>query len=111
MGVFGSSYEQYDSVCKKDFGNDYSIADWTELESFYANGGNLSELVSQTGLIDASAIVSVNGDVSYSGSRDYFISYHNHNKPGNFLAHDNIDNYFISLGSWSGDRHVLCKKN
>lgn len=107
-GVFGSSYDTYNQVCISEFGSNHRLADWTDLETFFSSGGNLQVLVNTIGLDEASASVSVNGDVNYSSSRDYFVAYHNHSKPGYFLAHDNIDNYFLSLGSWTGDRFVLC---
>jgi len=42
--------------------------------------------------------------------RDYYATRHEHNKPAGYLAHDNIDNYLISLGSWSGSRKIMASR-
>ncbi len=98
-----SNYSQY---CVNEFGANWRQADWLELEEYYNNGGNLEELVSVTGL---TGWVMRDGDTSYDSTRDYFVAYHNHNPPSNFLVHDDIDNYYISLGSWNTARQVLCR--
>jgi len=100
----------YKKCCVDEFGSNWRQADWSEIKSFYDSGGDLKKLVSEVGLDTKSAWVTRNWVTSYSSTRDYFAAYHNHNKPSNFLAHDNIDNYFISLGSWYNSRYVLCKR-
>ena len=103
---YGSDYKQ---VCKNEFGSEWEIADWEDLKTYYSNGGNLNDLVEGIGFDEKiNAWVTRNGDQSYSSDRDYFASFHNYNKPSGYLAHDNIDNYFLSLGSWDGSYYVLC---
>ena len=103
---YGSDYDQ---VCKNEFGSEWRIADWSELEEYYSNGADLDKLVEGVGFDDKiNAWVTRYGNQSYSSSRDYFASYHNHNKSSSYLAHDNIDNYFLSLGSWYSSYYVLC---
>ncbi|MCK4736013.1 MAG: hypothetical protein KAT65_26395, partial [Methanophagales archaeon] len=47
----------------------------------------------------------------WSGRRHYFMTRHDHNCPGSFLVHDDIENHFIDLGSWYNlEMHVLCIK-
>ena len=43
-------------------------------------------------------------------NRHYYISRHDGNKPAHYLAHDNIDNYTISLGSWYGNWYAVCAR-
>lgn len=102
----------WDQIVNDNFGSEYKVADWTDLENYHANGGNLLELFDDLGLTDYNQSVSVtrNGVKKYSSSRYYFASRHEGNKPGNYLAHDNINNYEISLGSWWGDRKILAIK-
>lgn len=94
------------------FDSNYRVADWTDLESFYSNGGDLLALYDGLGLTEYgnAAFVTRNGDHTYSSTRYYFASRHEHNKPGTYLAHDNIDNYLISLGSWYGSRQIIVIK-
>lgn len=106
--TYGSNHNQ---VCVNEFGSGWEEADWTDLENYYSGDGNMADLISSSGLdTRKNAWVTRNGDQSYSSSRDYFASYHNHNKPSGYLAHDNINNYFLSLGSWNSSYYVLCKK-
>ena len=46
--------------------------------------------------------ISRNGELRWRGDRHYFFARHDHVKRADFLAHDNIDNYLLSLGSWFG---------
>jgi hypothetical protein len=104
--AYGSDYSQ---ACKDEFGSGATIADWTQLESYYSTTTDIAAFVSGTGFdTKRSAWVTNNTVTSYSSTRDYFASYHNHSKPSGYLAHDNIDNYFISLGSWYGSYYALC---
>ena len=48
------------------------------------------------------AYVTVNGERFWTSDRQYFISRHEGNKPSSYMAHDNINNYYLSLGSWYG---------
>lgn len=47
--------------------------------------------------------ISYNGDPRYGNSnRHFFVARHDHLKPPGFLAHDNLNNYQLTLGSWFG---------
>ncbi len=91
------------------FGAGYRVADWTDLEAFHAGGGDPSALFDGLGLVDygASAFVTRDGEASYDMTRFYFAVRHDHDKPGTFLAHDEIDNHLITLGSWDSARRIL----
>ena len=50
----------------------------------------------------------MNGKLLWRG-RHYFVARHDHTKREGFLAHDNIDGYHLTLGSWFGKGgFVLC---
>jgi PKD repeat protein len=115
FGVTELTYEDdsdWEQVVQDVFGSDYRIADWTDLESYYNNGGDLLALYDGLGRTEYgnSAYVTLNGVRNYSSTRYYFASRHEHNKPGGYLAHDNIDNYLISLGSWYGSNYIMVKR-
>nr|BDD47199.1 hypothetical protein 10 [Balneolaceae bacterium] len=106
---YGTNYNQ---ICRDEFGIEWGIADWTDLKTFYSKGGNLESLASRLDFQEKrNAWITRRGDQSYSRNRDYFASFHNHNKPSNYLAHDNINEYYFSLGSWDNTYYVLCRSN
>lgn len=105
-------YEDWDEAVQNEFGSDYKVADWTDFESYYANGGDILSVLDDLGLTDYenSAFVTLNGDPTYSDTRSYFLSRHEHVKPSYYLAHDNIDNYLVSLGSWDSTKKIIVIK-
>ncbi|MGV6831972.1 MAG: DUF4214 domain-containing protein [bacterium] len=113
FGNFGVTELKYETSSNKAeivqniFGSDYRVADWNDLKNYYSNGGDLKELFN--GLNVTQAFVTKDGSEN-TGSRYYFATLHNHNKPSNYLAHDNIDNYLISLGSWYGAQQIMVIK-
>lgn len=46
--------------------------------------------------------ISKEGEPRYQTGRHYFVGRHEHIKPPDFLAHDHINNYQLTLGSWRG---------
>ncbi|MEQ9716863.1 MAG: LamG-like jellyroll fold domain-containing protein, partial [Balneola sp.] len=103
----------WDDAVNSIFGSNYRVADWNDLKTYHESGNNILALFDSLGLSDYNASVALkrNGNDIYSSSssltRYYFASRHEGNKPGHYLAHDNIDNFTISLGSWSGGRPLL----
>jgi|GEM_PF-3596474 len=99
--------EDLDSMIRIEFGDNYRLADWSEILLFRANIGEWAEGI---GLIEGeenSLMISNNGYRIWLG-RQYYISRFNHKRPRNFLAHDSLDDNFICLGSWSGlNYHAL----
>jgi hypothetical protein len=101
----------FDAICKQTFGNNYLQADWEEFKKYYNDGFSMNDLVENLNMKEyRTAYLKRNRKTSYSSRRKYFITYHNHNKPSNYLAHENINNYFLSLGSWWGNQHIMCSK-
>ncbi|PID27667.1 MAG: hypothetical protein CR982_05185 [Candidatus Cloacimonadota bacterium] len=115
FGITTNKYEDqsdWDQIIQDLFGSEYRVADWNDLIAYYNNGGDLLDLFDGLGLTEYrnSAYVKRNGDASYSNTRYYFAERHEHNLPNNFAAHDNIDNYLISLGSWNGSNKIMAIK-
>ncbi len=114
-GNFGLTVEvfadqsDWDQIVLDLFGPDYRVADWNDLKGFYANGGDLLALYDGLGLTEHgnSAYVTRNGNRIHSGGRYYFASRHEHNRPPHYAAHDHINNYQISLGSWWGSNYIM----
>ncbi|MDZ4205549.1 MAG: hypothetical protein U1C46_12130 [Bacteroidales bacterium] len=96
-----------------EFGSSYRIADWNDVVAYCQNnspGLFISNLNWQLGE-ENSLMVVRNGQHFWAGSRHYYISRFDHNKPSHYLAHANINNHHIDLGSWYGlNMPVLCIK-
>jgi len=99
----------WDAVVQQIFGNEYRVADWNDLKAYYSSTGNILELLDGLGMTNYkdNAFVTCNGQRIWSSGRYYFIERHNHNLPSYFLAHDNIDNYAVSLDSWNITTKIL----
>lgn len=104
--------EDWSIAVDSELGSNYRPLDWTELKEYYNQGGDMLALFDDLGLTEYrnGAAILRNGKQCYSSTRGYFASRHEHNKPSNYLAHENIDNYLISLGSWDGERKILAIK-
>ena len=112
FGVTTLAYKDssnWDAKVQELFGSEYRVADWNDLVSYHNGGGDLIELYNGLGLTKykGSAYVKRGGNSSYSTTRYYYASRHNHNKPSYYLAHENIDNHLISLGSWYGSKIIM----
>ena len=102
--------------CKKHLGEGVRLADWSDILTYYREGGSMADFITELKIPleyvnpeDMEAIpntgyrISRNGKLRWeNGDRHYFFARHDHIKRGDFLAHDNIDNYLLSLGSWFG---------
>ena len=101
--------------CKRHLGEGVRLADWNDLLAYYEAGGSIADFITELEIPleygnpgDMEAIpntayrISRNGKLRWQGNRHYFFARHDHVKRADFLAHDNIDNYLLSLGSWFG---------
>lgn len=101
------------AACKEKLGVGVRLADWNDLVAYHEAGGSLSELIASLKMpIEAPNSpqyrISMNGKLLWRG-RHYFVARHDHTKREGFLAHDNIDGYHLTLGSWFGKGgFVLC---
>ena len=116
-GNFAVTTEKYEyngnwTQIVDNLNSEYRVADWEDLKDFYNSGGDLLDLFDGLGLTEYgdTAFVTRSGDQFYSSDRAYFATRHEHNLPSYYLAHDNIDNYLISLGSWYSKQKILMIK-
>ncbi|TWI71693.1 pre-peptidase [Desulfobotulus alkaliphilus] len=106
--------EDNNQACKNEFGSAYRLADWNDVVAYYDSGKSMDVFFDRLAMPSPesddrrSLNVSRNGHVLYGSRRHYFITRHDHNLPGHYLSHANIDNHLIDLGSWDGARHALC---
>ncbi len=110
-----STYSENDDLtlaCTSELGDQYKLADWLQIESYYQQNGSLLTFFDDVDLNESegkSMLVQRNGNRWYTSDRHYLIARHDGNRPSGFFAHDNINNYELSLGSWYGlNYRVLC---
>ena len=116
-------FQDHSAECRSQVGGDFRLADWNDIVAYYDGGGSLTAFA--TGLkmgvggrdllpgeITSGFRVSRDSRPIFSGRRHYFVERFDHNKPGHFLAHANLDNHFLSLGSWYGTGgYALCYRD
>ncbi len=102
----------WDQIVDDIFGSSYRVADWNDLIAFHNSGGDLLDLYDGLGMTEYqnAAFVTLAGVPNFSPTRYYYAERHEHNLPIGFLAHENIDNYLISLGSWHGNWKIFAVK-
>jgi hypothetical protein len=96
--------------CINEFGPNYSLADWTDLEQI----PNIVQWADSIQMPSNIQIWVQNAGQEYwnGGNRHFLIQRHNGSLPGGWLAHDNINNHFISLGSFFNiSNPALCATN
>jgi hypothetical protein len=108
-----SENENLDQVVKNEFGKNAQVADWSIIKSQFPNINDVVRFMNEVQIIQTGEyfIVQWNGDKrwAWDKSRQFFLTRHNGNLPTdhNFLAHDNIGNFQLSLGSWRGLSHKI----
>ena len=102
--------EDLDKVVMEEFGDEYRLADWNDIRSLQANLGEWADAVGITEGEAGSLLISNDGYRIWLG-RQFYLSRFNHNKPKQYLAHDNIEKNLLCLGSWyEVDLYVLAVK-
>jgi len=93
---------------QQEFGNDYTIADWSDLRAIL----NVDAWISCMGLKEDQMFwLTTYGNHYYSGTRHYFVRYSSDGVPNTFLVHDQVANKLF-LGSWYGfNFNILAKKS
>ena len=106
-----SEKDDLEEVIRVEFGPNYRLADWNDILCYadmiegWAKGIGLSKGT------ENSFLISRNGSRFWQGRRHYFVSRLDHDKPGNYLAHDNINDDYLCLGSWYDlEKRVLAIK-
>jgi len=103
--------EDLDQMIRKEFGNNYRLADWNDIKAFCKNIEAWTDSIGLSEGGGENALMISNDGYRIWLGRQYFISRFNHNKPEHFLAHDAIEDDFVCLGSWLGlNMHVLAVK-
>lgn len=94
-----SEKDDLDKVVREEFGDDYKLADWTEIRTYSANVEGWSDSLGMAEGEGKELLISNDGYRMWLG-RQFFLSRFNHYKPDYFLAFDAIDNNLVCLGSW-----------
>jgi len=122
MMYHSEMFRNIKDIVKATFGDNYNVADWNDIKLSYNTDFDL--LKTGLGYIGTPSPTTYNYILTNNGSftaaritssgvtfdRQYYMSYHNHNKPGYYIAHDNLNNYDISLGSWYVQSYIMAKK-
>ena len=101
--------QDLNAECKRQLGNDFRLADWNDIVAYHETGGSLDAFIAGLKMgrgnndITNYFHISRDGKQQYGSNRRYFVDRHDHNKPSGFLAHANINNYHLTLGSWPND--------
>ena len=96
-------------------GKGVRLADWNDILAYIEDGGSAKEFIESLKIRleyvhpddmdpvpNTAYRISMNGELHWNGDRHYFFARHDHKLRGDFLAHDDIDDYHLSLGSWIG---------
>ena len=103
-----SETDDLEQAVLNEFGPNWRIADWNDLLTISNDIDNWANAIGME-VIEDNYIVTRNGNHFWSGNRHFFITRFDHNVPGYYLVHDDIDNGFLCLGSWYGlDMPILC---
>ena len=99
---------------KQEFGLCAEVVDWNTLKTDF--GGSLDAI---RGLFDYLGImaypvgdapaVTWNGSQTWNGSRSYGVNRLEGVVPGGYLVHDEIQNYWVTLGSWPANRRIIAR--
>lgn len=103
-----SGSDDWNAAVKAEYGQDAEVADWSDIVAEFGGSSQEARDFCDSVLLGSSGSVTRNGSKKW-GWRYYFASAHYGNKPGNYLAHLQIQGYMISLGSWSGSRRIVAK--
>ncbi len=102
--------DNLDALVIAEFGAGAVLADWDDIVANFT--GTAAQFCDAIGLpnYQDSAMCMRTGSRWWSSTRHYFLERHDGTPPPGFLAHDNLDNFIVSLGSWYGmSKKVLAK--
>ena len=118
-----NEYGDHNRECKRQLGTNYRLATWTDLKNYATSSSAITDLIAGLNWINENNLVPGHTGTTFPAvSRDgkerwgntrrhYFVSRHDHVRPSYYLAHDHINNYHLSLGSWYGHGgQALCYK-
>ena len=100
------------AAVQAEFGPGATEADWNEIAARFT--GQIAEFCDAIGLGHMGTFMVLVGGHRFwphEPRRRYFAQRHNGNRPSYFLAHANIDNFTLTLGSWWGlNMRILAKR-
>ena len=113
------------AACMNEFGDDYRVASWTDIQNYFSSANDLQKLeffinlgmkriiegIGTHGLLLRSYyLVSYNGKEIRTGTNHYFCARHDGITPSYFGFDSHIDNHTIDLGNYAISTHALCFK-
>jgi hypothetical protein len=102
--------DDYPVQIKEAYGDLAEVADWSVIKQEFGHDiGKFLDAVGMRVTVDGGALVSRDGDTTYSSSRAYYLTRHGGSKPSHYLAHDQIGGHEVSLGSWDTSQRVLVR--
>ena len=106
-----TSKDELPGIVKKELGSRASIADWNDIKKqFGQSEASLRAFCDQVGLArEGSAWVTLGGKRFAESQRGYFIFRADHQPPGDFGLHDQLQDRFLLLGSWFDARPILVR--
>ncbi len=101
--------DDWDSAVWDEIGDDYEVADWSDLEDYCRAGYDALDIMDEAGLNDynSDAFVTKDGEKTYSWDRYYFVARHDGDPPSSFMVHDDLDSQDVCLGSWDSTKRIL----
>ena len=114
--------EDLKAECKAQLGEGVRLADWNDIVAYVEADGSVEDFINALKIPleyinpdDIEAVpnttyrISMNGELRWEDDRHYFFARHDHTRREDFLPHGNIDNYYLTLGSWFGKGgYALC---
>ena len=97
-------FEDLEAGIKKEFPYG-TIGDWDDLRNAESSASELKAFLKAIGLKNIGDTVHLlrGGSRNYSSWRWYTMTRFDGDKPGNYLAHENLNSDTLCLGSWYGD--------
>ncbi|MEI6603120.1 MAG: leucine-rich repeat protein, partial [Clostridia bacterium] len=102
--------ENLQNACFSEFGAGATIAEWNDIKAEHST--DIAVFLDKLGMAFLEeAFVKVSG-LEFTGMKHYYASRHNGDKPGDYMAYDSINSYYLSLGAWNGVKmKILVKLN
>lgn len=107
-----SSESDWEKIVEDVFGSSYRVADWNDLKLYNTKNKNILEIFDGLGLSEYqdSAFLTNGGARNFIPGRAYFVERHNHDLPDGWLAHDEINDNEVTLGSFFVNRKIMVIK-
>ncbi|MBX3121576.1 MAG: hypothetical protein KF854_00780 [Nitrospira sp.] len=104
--------DRYVEILKRYAGPRSRLADWNEVKLCYKRVGEIffrrmNLKFGSPGTPYDQVYVQRNGKRYFSPTRPYFVALHGGRLPNDWLAHDQVSNYQITLGSWPRNLKAL----